>query len=78
MKSVFICHSSSDKEVADITVYDTRHSTKEEERFQIIGMSRMVRELTVCHCVNDENTVTRIISARRATKREIELYERGI
>ena len=61
-----------------ITVYDTRHSTGDEERFQIIGMSRMVRELTVCHCVNDENTVTRIISARRATKSEIKLYERGL
>ena len=59
-----------------ITVYDTRHSTEGEERFQIIGMSRMVRELTVCHCVNDENAVTRIISARRATKAKSS-YMRG-
>ena len=60
-----------------ITIYDENHSVL-EERFKIIGLSRMARELTVCHCVNDDNTVTRIISARRASKSEVKLYERRL
>ena len=59
-----------------ITIYDEEHSDS-EERFKIIGISRKLRELTVCHCYRNGDEVTRIISARRATKTEIKLYERG-
>ena len=60
-----------------VTIYDENHS-ENEDRFIIIGMSRNLRELTVCHCYRDKNEITRIISARRAMVNEIKLYERGI
>ncbi|MCL2349873.1 MAG: BrnT family toxin [Defluviitaleaceae bacterium] len=60
-----------------VTIYDKEHSD-DEDRFKIIGMSTKLRELTVCHCYRDDEEVTRIISARRATKNEIGLYERGL
>ena len=58
---------------------DDEHSV-DEERFIIIGISETLdRELYVCYCIRGENDeVTRIISARKATKQEIELYKEGI
>ena len=44
------------------------------ERFVAIGMSRQARVLFVVHCERGEKV--RIISARRATSREREAYER--
>jgi hypothetical protein len=44
------------------------------ERFVAIGMSSQVRVLFVVHCERGEKL--RIISARRATRRERETYER--
>lgn len=58
-------------------LYDEEHS-RDEERFIIIGMSSKSRELMVCHCYRNGGDITRIFSARRATKSEIKLYERGI
>ena len=55
-------------------LYDAAHSY-EEERFYIIGTDENFRELSVCHCyrgVNEE--IIRIISARKATKIEIDYY----
>ena len=60
-----------------VTIYDDSHS-ESEDRFKIIGISRKLRELTVCHCYRNGDEVTRIISARRATKNESKLYERGL
>jgi len=60
-----------------ITIYDVKHSG-DEDRFIIIGISRKLRELTVCHCCRNSDEAIRIISAWRATKKESELYERGI
>ena len=60
-----------------VTIYDESHSD-DEDRFKIIGMSRKLRELTVCHCLRNGDEITRIISARRATKSETKLYERGL
>ena len=59
-----------------ITLEDREHSI-DEERFIIIGLSIYPREITVCHCYR-KNDVIRIISARKATKKEIELYEEGL
>ena len=64
-----------DDELA-LTLYDEEHSD-DEDRFVIIGMSRSFIELFVCHCYRNGDEITRIISARRATKNEIKLYERG-
>jgi uncharacterized DUF497 family protein len=46
----------------------------EAERFVAIGMSSRARALFVVHCERGQNL--RIISARRATSREREIYER--
>ena len=46
----------------------------EPERFVAIGMSSQVRVIFVVHCERGEKL--RIISARRATRRERETYER--
>ena len=46
-----------------VTIYDESHSY-DEERFRIIGMSRKLRELTVCYCCRNGDEITRIISAR--------------
>ena len=56
------------------TYEDERHS-QEEERFVLIGMSENERLLTVCHCYRGEDeSITRIISARKATRYEEKLY----
>jgi uncharacterized DUF497 family protein len=44
------------------------------ERFVAIGISRKARVLFVVHCERGEKL--RVISARRATRRERETYER--
>jgi hypothetical protein len=46
----------------------------ETERFVAIGMSSLARVLYVVHCERGQRL--RIISARRATRREHEAYER--
>ena len=58
---------------------DDEHSF-DEERFIIIGISETLdRELYVCYCLRGEDDeVTRIISARKASKQEIELYRGGL
>jgi len=58
-----------------VTIYDEEHS-EEEERFIVIGFDLKDRTLTVCHCYRGKNKeITRIISARKATKFEIEIYK---
>ena len=56
-----------------ILLDDPDHS-KEEDRFLILGISRKMRLCIVSHCYRDNDKIIRIISARRATKREIESY----
>ena len=58
-----------------ILIYDEPHSS-DEDRFIIIGIDMLYRELTVCHCYREDGEIVRIISARKATKNEIELYSR--
>jgi uncharacterized DUF497 family protein len=54
-------------------IADPDHS-KEEERFILLGSSIKSNLLIVCHCIRDEDTV-RIISARKADKKERKIYE---
>ena len=49
-------------------------SSAAEERFLMLGMSLRARLLLVCHCVRDNETTIRIISARKATRSESKLY----
>ncbi len=41
-------------------------------------MSKDANIRIVCHCYRESDTVIRIISARKATKKEKERYVRGI
>jgi len=59
-----------------LELFDDDHS-EDEDRFIIIGISSKTRELTVCHCYKNSGDTIRIISARRATKNEIAIYERN-
>ncbi len=54
-------------------IYDPAHSL-EEERFLLLGISYKLRILIVVHCVKDENNEIRIISARKASKKEQKQY----
>ena len=48
----------------------------DEDRFILLGMSVKLRVLIVCHCFRDSDAVIRIISARKANKRESQDYGR--
>lgn len=55
---------------------DPDHS-EDEDRFLMLGLSFKLRMLLVCHCFWQDDSVIRIISARRATKKEAERYREG-
>lgn len=48
-----------------------------EVRFVLVGMSRESRLLTVCYTLREEETI-RLISARKATRKEERQYAEGI
>lgn len=54
---------------------DPDHSV-EEERFVLLGYSSSLKLLVVCHCYRSEERVIRLISARKATRKEAQIYER--
>lgn len=56
-----------------VQFFDDDHST-DEERFLLLGMSTGARLLLVCHCERKAGQVVRIISARKATRRESAFY----
>ena len=53
--------------------FDPDHS-QDEDRFIMLGMSSKLNVLVVCHCFRKNDTVIRIISARKALKREARSY----
>ena len=57
--------------------FDEAHSDY-EDRFIVIGYSEQARMVVVCHCHRNGDSLTRIISAREATKAEHELYYGGV
>jgi uncharacterized protein len=57
--------------------YDQEHS-EEEDRLILLGMSLTGRLLVVVHCYREADSLVRIISARKATKREARYYEERI
>ena len=60
-------------------VYEDDAHSQYEERFILVGMNEKDKILTVCHCYRGEDeAITRIISARKATEYEESLYEGGI
>ena len=58
-----------------IVIYDPDHS-QQEDRFILLGMSDYYRLLIVCHCYHKNDTIIRIISARKANKSEEKQYRR--
>jgi uncharacterized DUF497 family protein len=54
---------------------DPDHS-EEEERFVLLGFSFQARCLIVSHCYREAGSVIRLISARRATAQEEQVYWR--
>ena len=59
-----------------VQFFDENHSL-EEERFLMLGMSSVAKLLIVCHCEREQGAVIRIISARKASKRESAFYPGG-
>ena len=55
-------------------IADPEHS-EDEERFILLGESIQSNLLIVCHCIRDKDSV-RIVSARKADKKERHTYER--
>ncbi len=56
-----------------LLIPDPAHS-KSEERFILLGMSNQANLLVVVHCYRESESVIRIISARKATRREYGQY----
>jgi len=59
-----------------LELFDPDHSDG-EDRFLLLGRSYRLRILLVCHCFQEADSVLRIISARRATRKERAVYEGG-
>lgn len=53
--------------------FDPDHSVT-EDRFILLGVSLRLRVVVVCHCYREDESVVRIISARKADKGEQEGY----
>ena len=54
-------------------IYDPDHS-EDEDRFIILGLSKLLNILVVCHCFRENEKIIRIISARKATPKERKQY----
>jgi uncharacterized protein len=52
---------------------DPDHSAA-EDRFILLGLSSVLRILVICHCYCENDEVIRIISARKADRRERQQY----
>jgi uncharacterized DUF497 family protein len=57
-------------------VIDDPDHSGDENRFIIMGISNRLRTLVVCHCYRENDEVIRIISARKATKNEVNSYDK--
>jgi len=55
-------------------VFDDPDHSSEEDRFILLGISVNANLLIVCHCIRENDSVIRIISARMATKSESKQY----
>ena len=59
-------------------LFDDPEHSEYEDRFILLGMSIDTNVCIVCHCYRDNDEIIRIISARKANKKEVERYVRGI
>lgn len=58
-----------------LIIPDPDHSSAEEERLLLIGLSAALRVLIVIHCERANGDIIRLVSARRATKSERAQYD---
>jgi uncharacterized DUF497 family protein len=58
-----------------LLIADPDHS-ENEDRFVLFGLSAKLRVLLVCHCFEADAGLIRIISCRKASRKEIPLYRR--
>ena len=69
-------------EEAETVFYDDRGlfmedlDEEDEDRFVLIGLSSALKTLVVCHCYREEESVIRIISARKAHREERRDYDK--
>lgn len=56
-----------------VQFFDEENSPS-EDRFLMLGISDEARLLIVCHCERGQGNIVRIISARKATKKESKYY----
>lgn len=56
-----------------IRFFDPGHSA-DEDRFLMLGISFQLRVLVVCHCFRAGDGVIRVISARKANRKEETTY----
>lgn len=56
-----------------VQFWDDNHSLR-EDRFLMLGLSNQVRVVLVVHCFRENEATIRIISARKATKKELKEY----
>jgi hypothetical protein len=54
-----------------VEFFDEDHSDW-EDRFLLLGLSSRFRILMICHCFREEDSIIRVISARKATRNEQE------
>jgi uncharacterized DUF497 family protein len=59
-----------------VEFYDDEYAEL-EDRFLMLGVSAKLRILMVCHCLCEKGNVIRIISARKATRKEQREYPWG-
>jgi len=67
-KSVFFDESAR-------LIADPDHS-ETEDRFVLLGLSAKLRLLLVCHCFEIEDGLIRVISCRKANRKEMPMYQR--
>lgn len=58
-------------------LFDDPDHSGDERRFLLLGLSLSLRVLVVVHCLRDADETIRIISARKATKNEHQVYARA-
>jgi len=56
-----------------IEFFDPDHS-RDEDRFLMLGVSWRLRILVVSYCLRRKGSEIRIISARKASKKEMQIY----
>ncbi len=58
--------------------FDAPDHSIDKERFLLLGFSQTLKIMIVCHYYRDDESIVRIISARKATKKEQKAYFRGV